>query len=187
MEKTENRRVRMTRLMLRDALIELMRKKNIGEITIRELCEKADVNRSTFYKHFDTVNDLYSEILNEVIQNIFALIEAPKEDTGLYNHKDIERVLRYIEENRDIFLVLLSDASNISIGETLINKTDRYIDRESMSEFRRYYLQFVAAGMTSIVWMWLNEDNPVSAHDLSVLISMLLNNGIKKALALTKK
>ncbi len=52
MAKKEDRRIRMTKRMLKDALIELLKKKDIYHVSIRELCEAADVNRTTFYKYY---------------------------------------------------------------------------------------------------------------------------------------
>ena len=50
-ELTESRRTRYTRRAMQDALIELLRNQPLGSITVKALCERADVNRSTFYAH----------------------------------------------------------------------------------------------------------------------------------------
>lgn len=56
-ELTESRRTRYTRRAMQDALIDLMRERPLGSITIKTLCEQADVNRSTFYAHYDSIED----------------------------------------------------------------------------------------------------------------------------------
>lgn len=55
-----------TALLMNQALIELLNKKDYDYITIKEICVKAGVNRSTFYLHYDTIDDL----LDESIRNI---------------------------------------------------------------------------------------------------------------------
>lgn len=51
-ELTESRRTRYTRLAMQDALVELLQDQPLGSITVKALCERADVNRSTFYAHY---------------------------------------------------------------------------------------------------------------------------------------
>ena len=53
-----DRKTRYTRMVLQDSLIELMKEKPISKITIKELCEKADINRTTFYAHYTDQYDL---------------------------------------------------------------------------------------------------------------------------------
>ncbi len=56
--------------MFREVLLELLQSKPLSKITITEICEKADLNRSTFYAHYVEVRDLLHEIENEMISNI---------------------------------------------------------------------------------------------------------------------
>ena len=52
MQKKEDRRVTMTRRMLKEALTEMLRETDIYHVSIRELCQRADINRTTFYKYY---------------------------------------------------------------------------------------------------------------------------------------
>lgn len=54
---TESRRTRYTRAAMQDALIELLRDQALGDITVKALCERADVNRSTFYAHYSNIEE----------------------------------------------------------------------------------------------------------------------------------
>ncbi len=56
--KREDRRTQMTKRMLRDNLLELLEHQNIQKISVRALCEQADINRSTFYKYYKSQYDL---------------------------------------------------------------------------------------------------------------------------------
>lgn len=184
MENSENRRVRMTKLLLTEALISLMRKKSVSEITVKELCEKADINRSSFYRHYNTVYDVYDDIINGVGRDIFVIITEVKKRGGINSYVLIEKILDYISAKKNLFLVLLGDKSNISIGEKLISRIDIFIDTENMSVLTRYCAQFVSAGMTSLIWMWLNDENALSAHEVALMIHMLLTKGIQRAVAI---
>ena len=63
----ENRKTRYTKMVLQNSLFELMEKKPIEKITIKELCENADINRTTFYAHYSDQYDLLAKIENETI------------------------------------------------------------------------------------------------------------------------
>ena len=68
MEQKKSRRVKMTKLLLKTALIELMQEKPFSQITIKELCERADLNRTTFYLHYADQTAVLREIEDEATQ-----------------------------------------------------------------------------------------------------------------------
>ncbi|HCA30580.1 MAG TPA: TetR/AcrR family transcriptional regulator, partial [Ruminococcaceae bacterium] len=63
----ESRKTRYTRMVLQDSLLELMKNKPISKITIKELCETADINRTTFYAHYRDQYDLLRTIEGETL------------------------------------------------------------------------------------------------------------------------
>ena len=75
-----NRKIQMTKRCIREALFECLKEKGINKITISSLCEKADINRSTFYKYYGSQYDVVKEMEQEVIKLINAqLNDQPKE------------------------------------------------------------------------------------------------------------
>ena len=67
MERKEDRRVAMTKKMLKDALTEMLSEKDVYHISIRELCQRADVNRTTFYKYYGSQFDLLADMENDLL------------------------------------------------------------------------------------------------------------------------
>ena len=65
-----DRRVKYTRMVIKESLINLLEEKDISQITIKEICENADVNRSTFYAHYTDQYDLLRKIEDEFLANI---------------------------------------------------------------------------------------------------------------------
>lgn len=57
-----DRRVKYTKMILRQSLIEVLKEKPISRLTIKELCERADINRATFYSHYSDQFDLLKQI-----------------------------------------------------------------------------------------------------------------------------
>lgn len=181
MQKKEGRRVKMTKMLLKESLIELMKTKPIHEITIKDICSGADVNRSTFYRHYNTPHELYADIISDVTDEITALFQKDSEENS-DKLKKLTSILQYVENNRETFLVLLGDKSNVSIGEMYSSIIAKFIDPDNTSELSAYVIQFVAAGMTSIVWTWLSKENRRPAKEVAALTSTLLMHGLKRAI-----
>ena len=64
----ENQRVALSKRMLKEGLIKLLNKKNISKISINELCEIAEINRTTFYRHYQTPHDVLLEVEYDFIK-----------------------------------------------------------------------------------------------------------------------
>ncbi|MBO4470699.1 MAG: TetR/AcrR family transcriptional regulator, partial [Clostridia bacterium] len=68
MGKKEDRRVTMTKRMLKEALTEMLREVDIYHVSIRELCQRADINRTTFYKYYGSQFDLLADMENDLVE-----------------------------------------------------------------------------------------------------------------------
>ena len=179
--KSDSRRVRKTKILLKKSLIELMREKPIHEISIKDICLGADINRSTFYRHYNTQFELYDEVIEDITNDISEIFVSSAVEENSTN-KFLVEVLKYIEANRDTFLVILSGKSNVSMGETFNRFTSRFISDENSSELKVYIIQFIAAGMTSFIWTWLNKENRRSAEDVALIINSIITHGIKRSI-----
>ena len=75
MAEKVDRRVRKTKAQLRAGLARLMQKKSIKEITVKELVDEVDINRSTFYLHYSDIYQMLESIENELMDEIAQAIE----------------------------------------------------------------------------------------------------------------
>lgn len=185
-EKNIDRRVRVTKMILRDSLIDLMKEKPLHEISIKAICEKADINRSTFYHHYGSQYDLFDDIVKELSISIWRIINVSKlrKDKFITMITDI---LTYCENNRELFIVLLGANGNFNIGETLAKEIDRFLDRSSKNDIYAYCTQFFSAGITSVLWTWLNKEKRESARDIALMLNAIIMYGIKRAMVLSGK
>ena len=94
MEKKEDRRIAMTKRLLKAALIELLKEQDIYHISIRELCERADVNRTTFYKYYGSQFDLLTDMEKDMLDFIAKAIERHETEP----EKIITAACRYLAE-----------------------------------------------------------------------------------------
>lgn len=179
-----DRRSRLSRRFLKEALIELMKTKSIHEISIKKICETADVNRSTFYRYYDSPYQLYDEIIADVSLEIRRLVEDCPEGPNRLRRL-LTDVFSYIEENRELMLVLLSSNGNIGLGETFSEIVRRLTTSDTDSELNMYCTQFISAGLTNIVWIWLNNEKRRSPKEIAMMLSALFTYGVNKAMLLS--
>ena len=76
--KKEDRRVRRTKKLLTQALTELLQKKQINEITVKELTDLADMNRGTFYLYYRDIFDMLEKIEAELFQKLDSIAPEPR-------------------------------------------------------------------------------------------------------------
>jgi len=120
-ELTESRRTRYTRKAMQDALIDLMRERPLGSITIKALCEQADVNRSTFYAHYDSIEELLHDIEDETMAWVTTALDQllMQPDAAGVEHV-IEHICRYIADNRNHLQVLMSPTADLDFQQQLL-------------------------------------------------------------------
>ena len=118
-------RVAVTKRMIQEALIRLLEKKSIDKIKIHELCEESGINRATFYRHYETLQDILREIEADVIRAMPQPKEKPRnlEDARAY----WEQVCTYIYDHVGIMQILL------------MNRTDE----EMMQSMTLFYQDFL--------------------------------------------
>ena len=114
MQKKTDRRVRKTKSQLRKGLAHLMKEKSIGEITVKELVDEVDINRSTFYLHYSDIPTLLREIEDEMMDEMKrAIHDHPidrENDSAFSFIKDIFQVL---DRNREIGCALIGPYGDI--------------------------------------------------------------------------
>lgn len=138
MQKKTDRRVRKTKTQLRNGLAMLMKEKSVGEITVKELVDQVDINRSTFYLHYPDISGLLYEIENDLSEEMErAIREHPiekREDNGFYFLQDIFQVL---DNNREIVSALVGpygDMRFIQKVEVILARNSREVLEQMFPE-----------------------------------------------------
>ena len=178
MDKKEDRRITMTKRMLKEALIEMLKDKDIYHISIRELCDKADVNRTTFYKYYGSQFDLLTDMENDLLLFISKILENNDGDTV----RVIAAACEYLEDNLEFARLII----NNNIDPTFANKLFS-MDAIKASSFRRpyadkgaaeqeYIYNFFTYGVFRMVCIWLNKDERESPREFAELVGQIVLN-----------
>ncbi len=170
MNKSESKYFNTARRM-NEALLQLLEKKEFDYITVKEICVKAGVNRSTFYLHYENMNDLLEESLAYIYSRFtdkyktFAVdgetIKTCKtEELLLLTPQYIFPYLSLLKENRKLFMTSISKPHIFRISNSF-NKTYREIFDPILERFqvppeeRKFLLVFYISGMHAVIVEWL--------------------------------
>lgn len=179
-----DRRKKYTRMVLKDSLMELMKTKPISSITIKEICEQADINRSTFYSHYSSQYDLLNAIEEEFIEDMVSTLNQynfSREEEAL---KMTEKILEYIARNSDVCQMLLGENSDIHFQKKGMKITQEYIFKNWItdSQFDRetfeYINIFVVSGSIYVIKNWVENGMDKSPKEMAEIINNFINRGL---------
>ena len=192
MNKNENKYFQTAKRM-DDALVFLLNKKDFNFITVKEICNVAKVNRSTFYLHYDNTRDLLDEVLNNLsksfnehfknktISNIDSL---NLNDLLLFNDSMIVPYLEFIKENKNVYKTVKDNPSLFSVHSYMNYSLDiiyKIMDRFNIDKkLKDYYLTFYINGLSSLIMNWCNNDFDLSIEELTALIKGLIKVSVKR-------
>jgi AcrR family transcriptional regulator len=183
MEKKVDRRVIKTRRQLKKGLAALMKEKSVNQITVKELVEEVDINRSTFYLHFKDIQD----VLREIEENMEAQIKRAIEEHPIVSGNEnafyfIEDMFRVLDEEREISKALIGPNGDMGF----IHRIERIIKENSRGtlekmfpgkkEDLKYFYAFCLSGCLGLVKVWLNEGEEKSPEEMAQMTFNMIAN-----------
>jgi AcrR family transcriptional regulator len=166
-------------MVLKESLIELMKKRSILRISIKDICELADVSRSTFYAHYKDQYVLLRQIEDETLAYFEDMLNkyADKQSKYEVTHM-VEEMLRYIVNNSNSIQVLLSENGDTGFQKKFFKKFTyqqeelrKYFLVQNTDEIiREYYFIFVMNGSIALIQHWLKNGMNIPIPELAAMI-----------------
>lgn len=183
--KKVDRRIAKTKKAIYRAFAELLSEKNINDITIKDIADKADINRKTFYNYYNGIYDLTGEIENSIIDSFEQVLRNTNINELLHNpYSMFEALTRIINSNLDFYQHLISIESNSNLVSKLF-KSLKSRAKEVISQYTLLddatldiVLDFVVSGMFTVFQHWFNSAREHSIDDLAKIVATLSFNGI---------
>lgn len=182
-DMTESRRTRYTRQAMQDALIELMRERPVNAITVKALCERADVNRSTFYAHYASIDELLHDIEDGTMAWVTAALDQLLRQLDVSGiERIIEQICRYIADNRNHLQVLMSPKADVGFQQQLL---ELIYSRRGVAEQMQsgapdtteaqMRMRFAVSGSIGLIQYWLSTDLATTPEALArTILTMAL-------------
>lgn len=186
MENFTDRRVRKTKQQLRQGLALLLKQKSIKEITVKELVDTVDINRSTFYLHYTDIYQMLEQIETQLMQDFLDIIKSDNEIPFTENSLPfIVDIFNILYENRDICSSLLGKNGDIAFVGKIENIISEYCLNSIIKEYPnskenlKYVYSFCISGCVGIIKKWLENDCPQSSENMAQMTYTLVNNATK--------
>lgn len=177
-----------TALLMDEALLLLLEKKEFEYITVKEICQKAGVNRSTFYLHYETIEDLLVEAIEMINKRFYSAfnnkkydaIRASKQDSFFITNEYLIPYLNFIKENKRVFKLIHDKPELFQTEKTLevMYKEifSKILDKFHVKETEKIYIfTFYTQGVLSIILKWVSLDCKDEMNDIAQLIVKIIN------------
>ena len=151
-----------------DALFSLMKKKDYNNISITEICEKAGTGRMSFYRNFDSKEDIIKKWISNTTNNFLSNsdISYKNDSTKDYFTKLFTHLEKYKEEAYSIYKANLFNLLKAEFDDKLINLHQK--------EYENYKSYFIAGGIFNIYYFWLINGSKESPKELAEKLVDLL-------------
>ena len=176
-----------TAIKMDEALITLLEKKDFEYISIKEICDTAGVNRSTFYLHYENTSDLLKETTRYIIDKHLAYYEidqkrislqfetCKREELLFITDEYLVPYLKFIKDNQRLFKVSIKQFNSFNMNEVYGRMFEQIfnpiLERFHVPEKERaYVMKFYLTGVFAIVMEWLDKN---CSDDIETVIKVI--------------
>lgn len=178
-----DRRVRKTRAQLRAGLARLMQQKNIKEITVKELVDEIDINRSTFYLHYTDIYQMLQSIEDELMEDILEAIKEHPLDPGMKGegYSFAVQLFRILSANKDICAALMGPNGDMAFVEKIEKLVEDAVLPELFTMFPqkvndiKYAYAFCINGCVGMIKCWLTGDSDDTPEHMAYLTHTIIS------------
>ena len=181
-----DRRVKYTKATIEDTFLNLLEKKDIGSITVTEICEKADINRATFYRYYIDIYDLLKNIQDSFIDEIKASnAMIYLKDYTVYNFT--KEILEIFYHNKQLVKILFDTNNSIYFITEVLEVAYEKASSKWFNSFPEmdeseieYAAVYVFNGALGVINYWIKNNFDKDIDEVSKYIEKLTIDGIHK-------
>ena len=176
MVKKEDPRAIRSKKMFKDALLSLLiEEQTVSGLTVQKIAKRADLNRATFYLHYEDINDLVKQTTRDIFDELSMKLEALIHTDVMQNRQQLMMFLDYIYENRKYFAVLFE---NKSLETYLFKLLKKFIETrrfKKLDELPENYvsIDILAASLMGIIMWWIKDGIHFSSEYIADQIHLL--------------
>lgn len=183
MNTKNNQRTRLSKILFKNALMDLLKEKgSINKVSVRELCDRAELNRSTFYAHYNEPNDLLIEIETELLDATEEHLKKIGAENDIGAHKYILSFLQYIRQNDKPFRALLIDSTDPEFRSRFMQQSIiQFVENlriELPKELEQYIFSYILNGSTGIIIQWIRSDYAADENEIVNLLFSINNSAL---------
>ncbi|WP_026021114.1 TetR/AcrR family transcriptional regulator [Paenibacillus senegalensis] len=179
-----DRRKKYTQMVVKDSFMQLLKEKPMSSITVKEICERADVNRSTFYAHYYNQYDLLSRIEDETIEDMKGYLNQFDYGNQVDGLRLIENLLEYFAAKRDICQTLLNEKAESTFQGKATVVAHQYFMKNWTAighldkDLSEYVSTFIINGSIHVVKSWLSNNMDKTPKEMAEMLIQLIDKGL---------
>lgn len=182
MAKAEYRSSLRSKKMITDALVELLDEKPLDKITVTDIVKKADINRGTFYAHYDNVSD----VVTSIFENAYEIIKGSIKD--LHDNADLDmgimlkELQSVMESDFEFYKKIFSSDINMKVYEQISDVLISYIydHEEEISTISHadfvFYTSFYSGGIIKLYRDWFIGELPITFDELTARATVIIGD-----------
>lgn len=189
-KEIKDRRIRKTEKQLFDALISLMETKSVNTITVRELSDLVDINRSTFYLHYQDIYDMIESIENDLIEKFTEALGPEKNftsDSVVLHEVEFKNIMKSIFnlllENKAVCKALLGHNGDIKfvnkvskiVSDRIQYLLELFAEKKYNASDLKLVKSYFVAGCIGLVQQWLEDDDICNNSDPDHMSELFLD------------
>lgn len=182
-----DRRQEKTRQAIFSAFSSLLEEKNYNKITVQEIIDKANIGRSTFYAHFETKDQLLSEICQDLFSHVLGTAVDKSSASGLYSKESAPKsvfshLLQHLEKNDHKILSLLACESNEiflryfkdSLKNLIRSQYINFQGEKNKEVPEDFLINHISTSFVEMIFWWIKDGKKYSAEDLDKYFKALI-------------
>lgn len=175
-----DRRVRRTKALLLQGLIQLMREKDVKDISVKELSDLVDISRGTFYLHYSDIYDMLARLEDELFLEFHGILDRTlNPDVAVLSPgTTIREIFIFLERHRDLAQVMMGPHGDLAFVNRLkcLVKDRIYsilIAKQAINDYP-YIESFIVSGYIGVIEEWLNQPAPPSPEEMAAICSSMM-------------
>lgn len=180
MNKKENQRVTLTKRLLKESLVRILKKKKIQQVSVTELCNEAGINRSTFYAHYSIPSDVLTDMKHDFAGQLAGSLEQIKLEHSPRHY--LRCICEFIYEHRELERIILSNSSEDEVLEAALassfqiwGTSSPFMQVQDMDqESRQLIMAFYYHGLFRIIREWIRRDMKKTPEEVADIMYKLL-------------
>ena len=177
----ENQRIAVTKRMLKESMLRLLKEKELDKINVTELCRNAGVNRATFYRHYEIPRDVLIEIEKDLYYDLRQCVGLPQKPEDI--RVTIEKMCNYMENNVELLRIIIKSSTDTDfalfvngIYEEIWNEIGNVgVLKKLNSEDVQLLALYCAGGSYFVLRQWLLGNIHKSSKQMADYVYALLN------------
>lgn len=180
--RKENKNALRSKRMIREAFLQLIQEKELSKVTVTDIINKADINRSTFYAHYPDIYGVIESFEDDVIEKMLTILSEFKYRNFFQNPLPLLlRINRYLEEDMDLYRILITQTGSSSVFRKMSRAFIDYMEKDSDvpekikgSAAFEIRIRFFASGILGLYENWFLGNIPGELNDISLEVAKII-------------